>query len=359
MAKPSPSRQAAGDTCFFGSQIGGRSSTSYAYTDLPWRLMVRDVFLFLSCAWSIPYLFWPITPTDPAELSELDPTWANFHAVAIHIVLCALHLYALISLPLLFPLPVWAAAALVIGFLLVNKAICSFIDGHQVEFHSDPKYAPALPEHAHEQWIYINGVMVGSHWMQTNINRLAVTFKRPILGIHNKTSGLLLDILECLIQRNWGYATRDVRFCYQIIKQKLYNPQYSKIIFILHSQGGIQGSLILDWLLQETPQDLLAKLEIYTFGNAASHFNNPHRSAKTETLARNNALAASTDDIQLASAGHLRTSPLDSLTTTTAAAAAAHPCDPPTRAIRHIEHYAHARDFVALWGHPPKRPPQI
>jgi hypothetical protein len=26
-----------------------------------------------------------------------------------------------------------------------------------------------------------------SHWMQNSLNRLAVTFKRPVLGVHNKT----------------------------------------------------------------------------------------------------------------------------------------------------------------------------
>ena len=107
-------------------------------------------------------------------------------------------------------------------------------------------------------------------------------------------------MVECLIQRNWGYATKDVRVCYAIIKQKLYNPQYSKVVFILHSQGGIEGSLILDWLLQELPQDLLSKLEVYTFGNAANHFNNPHRHISSQTLAKQNPLAASIDSTQLA-----------------------------------------------------------
>ena len=79
-------------------------------------------------------------------------------------------------------------------------------------------------------------------------------------------SGIIFDVIECLIQRNFGYATTDVRVCYSILKETLYNAQNTKVIFILHSQGGIQGSLVLDWLLQELPQDLLAKLEVYTFG---------------------------------------------------------------------------------------------
>ena len=53
--------------------------------------------------------------------------------------------------------------------------------------------------------------------------------------------------------------------------------------------------MILDWLLDEVPHDLLKQLEVYTFGNAANHFNT-------------------------------------------------------NRAIAHIEHYANSQDFVSRWG---------
>lgn len=117
------------------------------------------------------------------------------------------------------------------------------------------------------------------HWMRNNLNRLAITFGRPILGVHNRTSGIIFDVIECLIQRNFSYATNDVRVCYRVVRDVLYDPSKTKVIFVLHSQGGIEGGLVLDWLLQEMPQDLLSKLEVYTFGNAANHFNNPHRHA--------------------------------------------------------------------------------
>lgn len=199
-----------------------------------------------------------------------------------------------------------------------------------------------------------------------------------MLGIHNTTTGIIFDVIECLIQRNFGYATGDVRLAYKVLKEKLYNPQYSKVVFILHSQGCIEGGLVLDWLLQELPQDLLAKLEVYTFGNAANHFNNPHRhveSQKEEQKHPNERTMVSetmTDIPVTHSPTEMkappfprrgsrgsepslkdidRPHPLTSITngettqsrrtdTTTA-------CD---RAIGHVEHYAHTTDFVALWG---------
>lgn len=80
---------------------------------------------------------------------------------------------------------------------------------------------------------------------------------------------------------------------------------------MLHGQGAIEGSLALDLLLQEVPRNLFSKLEIYTFGSAAAHFNNPYR----------NSLSAASTDNNLA---------------------------PRPRVLGHIEHYALSRDFSTL-----------
>lgn len=195
------------------------------------------------------------------------------------------------------------------------------------------------------------------HWMKNNLNRLALTFGRPILGVHNRTSGIIFDVIECLIQRNFSYATDDVRACYKIIKKVLYDPSKSKVIFVLHSQGGIEGGLVLDWLLQEMPQDLLSKLEVYTFGNAANHFNNPHRHIMSQSLSfvhPDDAIATLMTETSLTTPG---SSPVQtmankppSLKTQTSFASSRSFTAAQDRAIGHIEHYAHTTDFVAIWG---------
>lgn len=104
------------------------------------------------------------------------------------------------------------------------------------------------------------------------------------------SAGLAFDLIECLIQRGFAYATGDVRSAHTLIKEALLSSDCDKVILILHSQGGIEGGLIMDWLLDELPQDLLHQLEVYTFGNAANHFNNPRCSCppKRETSAASN-----------------------------------------------------------------------
>jgi hypothetical protein len=159
------------------------------------------------------------------------------------------------------------------------------------------------------------------------------------VGVHNKTyiplapqnnlpislinprSGIIFDVIQCLIQRAFLYNTTNIRDCYVLIKKALYAPGIQKVVLILHSQGGIEGSMMLDWLLDEVPHDLLKQLEVYTFGNAANHFNNPYRDHASSVAARTS-WRESRD----------------------------HPETVNKRAIAHIEHYANSEDFVSQWG---------
>ena len=111
--------------------------------------------------------------------------------------------------------------------------------------------------------------------------------------------------------------------------------------------------MIIDWLLQELPQDLLAKLEVYTFGNAANHFNNPHLHLLSQHAALSHPTAVSTtktttqvhyhdplvnggnDVVHVAQPNTVKSSRQSSSSGKT---------------IRYIEHYAHSSDFVARWG---------
>ncbi|KAI1385196.1 uncharacterized protein F4822DRAFT_438113 [Hypoxylon trugodes] len=364
-------------TEFFGSQVGGESVINYSYTDMPWRLMLWDVRYFFTFAWALPFVIWPVRPCDGDHFDELSSTWQNLWCMSIHAILLVLQLIFILSLPLAFLLPVWMVAIGIGAFFTLNWFLCLGLNGKTITFESDPKYAPAKDEHAHEQWIFLNGVAVGEAWLKSNINRLAITFKRPIIGVHNRTDGIIFDIVECLIQRNFGYATSDVRMAYKIIKEKLYNPKYTKVIFILHSQGGIEGGLVLDWLLQELPQDLLSKLEVYTFGNASNHFNNPHRHVESqsseqkypltdthiptviaeipltdspvETQSSRRRLSNGSKSSFEVNGGRVPT--LTSLSKeSTVSRATAYTVPASDRAIAHVEHYAHTTDFVALWG---------
>ncbi|KID78593.1 uncharacterized protein G6M90_00g044140 [Metarhizium brunneum] len=352
-------------TEFYRSQIGGTSVINYSYTDFPFKLLLKDVHYFFVYCWALPWILLPIRPCGSGELDELYPSGKNIFCILIHFILVLLQLAFILVLPLGIIFPVWITALGVGGFMTLNWALCKLLNGKDITFHSDEKYAKARPEHAHEQWVFLNGVAVGDHWMMANLNRLAITFGRPILGIHNRTSGILFDVIECLVQRNFTYATSDVRICYKILRDVLYDPSKSKVVFILHSQGGIEGGLVLDWLLQEMPQDLLSKLEVYTFGNAANHFNNPHRHVASQNLSATNPLVAIRTFVSESSFSTPVTSPVgatnghakggDPSALTTSGTSESFSSSRVSsaakdRAIGHVEHYAHSTDFVAMWG---------
>lgn len=115
------------------------------------------------------------------------------------------------------------------------------------------------------------------------------------------------------------YATADVRECYALVKKALYRKGVKKVVLILHSQGGIEGGMIVDWLLNEIPQDLLQYLEVYTFGSISNHFNNPYREAIPHPDA-----SSPHNGVRLMRSHE--------------------------RAIRHIEHYANSYDFASRFG---------
>jgi hypothetical protein len=146
---------------FFGSQVGGKSVINYSYTDLPWRLLGWDVFYFCKFFWALPYILLPITPSDSGDLDELSFTVENIFCVVVHAILVVLQLLFVLALPLAIILPIWMVVLGIAAFLLLNNGLCMLLNGEKVTYQSDPKYARALPQHAHEQWIFINGVAVG------------------------------------------------------------------------------------------------------------------------------------------------------------------------------------------------------
>ena len=111
--------------------------------------------------------------------------------------------------------------------------------------------------------------------MSSNLERLSKTFRRPILGVHNPSFGIPFDVLECMIQRTFAYPTLDIRNAYTTISTLLADDKIEKLVLIAHSQGAIEAGMVLDWLYATVPMAQVAKLEVFTFGNAANHWNCP------------------------------------------------------------------------------------
>jgi hypothetical protein len=148
-------------TEFYRSQVGGTSVINYGYTDFPLRLLAWDIYYFFVYIRALPWILYPLFDYGSEELDELYPTASNLFCVVVHVVLALLQLAFLVALPLAILLPLWIVVPAVLGFSLVNWLLCKLLNGSTFTFHSDEKYAKALPEHAHEQWVFVNGVLAG------------------------------------------------------------------------------------------------------------------------------------------------------------------------------------------------------
>jgi hypothetical protein len=148
-------------TLFLGSQVGGKSVINYSYTDMPLKLLMWDMRYFLVFAWALPWILWPIRPAEGGHFNELAPTRSNIWCIFMHGVLILIQLAFIVTLPLALMFPFGMVLAGWTAFFTLNWLLCKTLNGNTIVYESDPKYAPALPEHEHEQWVFINGVAAG------------------------------------------------------------------------------------------------------------------------------------------------------------------------------------------------------
>ena len=170
------------------------SSKPLPYTVSPLRLLWQDTLLFFRITFVVPItdgllsIVLPVTPLRSGPLDELYPSAANIYAITIHTILIVVQLGFIFSLlPLAFcGLPVPFYAAYLIGFVVINHAVSGLLNGKPKTYLSQVDLSD-WPRHDDEKWFFINGVAVGSTWLQSNLDRFALTFRRPIHGIQNYT----------------------------------------------------------------------------------------------------------------------------------------------------------------------------
>ena len=134
----------------------------------------------------------------------------------------------------------------------------------------------------------------------------------------------------CLVQRAISYHDFGTRLTYAYVKAMLVDPTVTKVVLIGHSQGGIIISQAIDDLLSQLPAKTMSKLEVYTFGSAASHFSNP-----SLTLGFNPSVNQPSEQRSLRRSQSKVNLPDTSQN---------------NYIIPHMEHYANEFDLVPRWG---------
>jgi hypothetical protein len=110
--------------------------------------------------------------------------------------------------------------------------------------------------------------------MQCYLNRLSMIFARPITGIHNRTYGPVLDMMFNAMIPMMMNSSSSMALSTEL-RDALISPSCRKVIVIAHGTGATILSHTMDKMHADLPMELMARMEIYTFGSAAKHMSNP------------------------------------------------------------------------------------
>lgn len=144
---------------FRPSQIGGEN-LPLPYTASPISLLWDDFRLILRSLVYVPGIFLPLRPLRSSALDELRLTPKNRTILVTHGALIIGQLGFIISLPFCFMLPIMSFIIYFMGVILVNFAICSYLNGrNRLLTSSETVTPPSAP--LDEYWVFINGVAAG------------------------------------------------------------------------------------------------------------------------------------------------------------------------------------------------------
>jgi hypothetical protein len=114
-----------------------------------------------------------------------------------------------------------------------------------------------------EKWFFINGILTNDDVAQLNAAFLSDLFHRPVTLIQNSTCGLVQDLVECALGKQWQRTTEAVKKAFPAIHAAL-KSEKEKVVIIAHSQGTIIASVVLQ-LLEAITQPAPARPEVVSF----------------------------------------------------------------------------------------------
>lgn len=101
-----------------------------------------------------------------------------------------------------------------------------------------------------EAWFFINGIMTNDSVARVNARSLARLFGRPVTVINNSTSGLVVDLAECILGKAHFATTEAAKTALPAIHAALTDPTIPRVVVIAHSQGTIIAANVLERLSQ-------------------------------------------------------------------------------------------------------------
>lgn len=122
---------------------------------------------------------------------------------------------------------------------------------------------------------------------------LSKLFNRTIMSVRAPTYGLPFDFLALILQRSLHTMMPSpmTNVMYAQIRASLLDRSVSRTVVLAHNTGAICTSQILRQLYADVSADKMSKLEIYTFGAAATDFVTPLGGTAASAVADSKKLA--------------------------------------------------------------------
>lgn len=99
-----------------------------------------------------------------------------------------------------------------------------------------------------ESWFFVNGIMTNSAVAQLNAAHLSWLFHRPVTLLQNATAGLVVDLLQCAVGKQWRRITEPAVKAMPAIYDALKRRDKQRVVVIAHSQGTIIMATVLGLL---------------------------------------------------------------------------------------------------------------
>lgn len=115
-----------------------------------------------------------------------------------------------------------------------------------------PDHNGSYTSYPDEAWFLINGIMTNDNVAHLNAAHLSYLFHRPMTLIQNSTDSFLIDMVQCMLGKEWQHTTEPVNKAFPAIYDALKSPHKRKVILIAHSQGTIIAANVLRLLYERT-----------------------------------------------------------------------------------------------------------
>jgi len=114
-----------------------------------------------------------------------------------------------------------------------------------------------------EAWFFLNGIMTDDFMAQINAAYISYLFHRPVTLIQNSTDSLAIDLLQCMVGKEWAQVTEPVIKAFPVIYDGLKDPHKEKVVVIAHSQGTIIMANVLRLLYEKARPPVEKGLEVF------------------------------------------------------------------------------------------------